>query len=137
MKFLVDANVLSEVTRPEPQPAVVQWLRKYERDIAVTPIVLGEIEYGIGLTTSTRKRKELERWFAEGMKRLRVIDLDADTASTWAALLVRLRKKGKAMPVKDSLIAASALQHQLTIVTRNISDFQNAGVLLFNPFSAF
>lgn len=137
MKFLVDANVLSEVTRPEPQPAVVQWLRKHERDIAVTPIVLGEIEYGIGLTTSTRKRKELERWFAEGMKRLRVIDLDADTASTWAALLVRLRKKGKAMPVKNSLIAASALQHQLTIVTRNISDFQNAGVLLFNPFSAF
>jgi predicted nucleic acid-binding protein len=134
MKFLVDANVLSEVTRPEPQPAVVQWLRKHERDIVVTPIVLGEIEYGIGLTTSIRKRKELERWFAEGMRRLRVIDLDTDTASILAALLVRLRKKGKAMPVKDSLLAASALQHQLTIVTRNISDFQNAGVSLFNPF---
>jgi predicted nucleic acid-binding protein len=134
MKFLVDANVLSEVTRPEPQPAVVQWLRKHERDIVVTPIVLGEIEYGIGLTTSIRKRKELKRWFAEGMRRLRVIDLDTDTASIWAALLVRLRKKGKAMPVKNSLIAASALQHQLTIVTRNISDFQNAGVSLFNPF---
>lgn len=134
MKFLVDANVLSEVTRPEPQATVVQWLRKHERDIVVTPIVLGEIEYGIGLTTSIRKRKELERWFAEGMRRLRVIDLDTDTASIWAALLVRLRKQGKAMPVKDSLIAASALQHQLTIVTRNISDFQNAGVSLFNPF---
>jgi predicted nucleic acid-binding protein len=134
MKFLVDANVLSEVTRPEPQPAVVQWLRKHERDIVVTPIVLGEIEYGIGLTTSIRKRKELERWFAEGMRRLRVIDLDTDTASILAALLVRLRKKGKAMSVKDSLLAASALQHQLTIVTRNISDFQNAGVSLFNPF---
>ena len=134
MKFLVDANVLSEVTRPEPQATVVQWLRKHERDIVVTPIVLGEIEYGIGLTTSIRKRKELERWFAEGMRRLRVIDLDTDTASIWAALLVRLRKQGKAMPVKDSLIAASALQHQLTIVTRNISNFQNAGVSLFNPF---
>lgn len=134
MKYLVDANVLSEVTRPEPQVAVVQWLRKHERDIVVTPIVLGKIEYGIGLTTSIRKRKELERWFAEGMRRLRVIDLDTDTASIWAALLVRLRKQGKAMPVKDSLIAASALQHQLTIVTRNVSDFQNAGVSLFNPF---
>jgi len=134
MKYLVDANVLSEVTRPEPQVTVVQWLRKHERDIVVTPIVLGEIEYGIGLTTSIRKRKELERWFAEGMRRLRVIDLDTDTASIWAALLVRLRKQGKAMPVKDSLIAASALQHQLTIVTRNVSDFQNAGVSLFNPF---
>lgn len=134
MKYLVAANVLSEVTRPEPQVAVVQWLRKHERDIVVTPIVLGEMEYGIGLTTSIRKRKELERWFAEGMRRLRVIDLDTDTASIWAALLVRLRKQGKAMPVKDSLIAASALQHQLTIVTRNISDFQHAGVSLFNPF---
>jgi predicted nucleic acid-binding protein len=134
MKYLVDANVLSEVTRPEPCPAVVEWLRKHERDLTVTPIVLGEIEYGIGLTASSRKRKELELWFAEGMKRLRVIDLDAGTASVWAALLVRLKKKGRAMPVKDSLIAASALQHQLTIVTRNISDFQNAGVPLFNPF---
>jgi toxin FitB len=134
MKYLVDANVLSEVTRPEPCPAVVEWLRKHERDLSVTPIVLGEIEYGIGLTTSSRKRKELERWFAEGMQRLRVIDLDAGTAAVWAALLVRLKKKGRAMPVKDSLIAASALQHRLTIVTRNISDFQNAGVPLINPF---
>jgi hypothetical protein len=134
MKFLVDANVLSEVTRPEPFAKVVEWLRKHERDLAVTPIVLGEIEYGIGLTISPRKRKELEHWFAEGMKRLRVIDLDSGTASAWAALLVRLKKKGRAMPVKDSLIAASAIQHQLTIVTRNVSDFQNTGVSLINPF---
>lgn len=134
MKYLVDANVLSEVTRPEPCPAVVKWLRKNERDLTVTPIVLGEIEYGIGLTASSRKRKELELWYAEGLQRLRVVDLDAGTASVWAALLVRLKKKGQAMPVKDSLIAASALQHRLTIVTRNISDFKNSGVPLINPF---
>jgi predicted nucleic acid-binding protein len=130
----MDANVLSEVTRPEPSAKVVEWLRKHERDLAVTPIVLGEIEYGIGLTISPRKRKELEHWFAEGMKRLRLIDLDSGTASAWAALLVRLKKKGRAMPVKDSLIAASAIQHQLTIVTRNVSDFQHTGVSLINPF---
>jgi predicted nucleic acid-binding protein len=134
MKFLMDANVLSEVTRPEPSAKVVEWLRKHERDLAVTPIVLGEIEYGIGLTISPRKRKELEHWFAEGMKRLRLIDLDSGTASAWAALLVRLKKKGRAMPVKDSLIAASAIQQQLTIVTRNVSDFQHTGVSLINPF---
>lgn len=102
MKYLVDANVLSEATRPEPYPSVVQWLRKHERDLVVTPIVLGEIEYGIGLTPSPRKRKQLELWFAEGMKRLSVLDVDAATASVWAALLVRLKKKGRAMPVKDS-----------------------------------
>lgn len=134
MKYLVDANVLSEVTRPAPIPAVVEWLRKYEPDLVVTPIVLGEIEYGIGLTSSARKRKDLERWFAEGMKRLRVLDLDSGTASAWAKLLVRLKKKGLAMPVKDSLIAASALQHKLAVVTRNIRDFQNAGVPMINPF---
>ncbi len=134
MKYLVDANVLSEVTRPAPCPAVVEWLRKHEPSLVVTPIILGEIEYGIGLTSSTRKRKDLERWFAEGMQRLRVLDLDSGTASVWATLLVRLKKKGLAMPVKDSLIAASALQHKLTIITRNIRDFQNAGVSLINPF---
>ena len=134
MKFLVDANVLSEVTRLAPSPSVVDWLRKYEPDMVVTPIVLGEIQYGIGLTTSSRKRQDLQRWLEEGLRRLRVLDLDSGTASTWATLLVRLKKKGTTMPVKDSLIAASALQHQLTIVTRNTADFQNAGVPLIDPF---
>ena len=135
MKFLVDANVLSEVTRPNPAAVVVAWLRQHESDLVVTPIVLGEIEYGIGLMASSRKRTELRRWFEEGLRRLRVLDLDAGTASAWAALLVRLRKNGQAMPVKDSLIAASALQHTLTIVTRNTGDFCNAGVPLVDPFA--
>ncbi len=134
MRFLVDANVLSEATRPDPHPGVVEWLRRHERFIAVTPIILGEIEFGIGLTPSTRKRRALEQWLAEGIKRLRVIDLDVGTATTWSTLLIRLRRRGLAMPVKDSLIAASALQHQLTVVTRNVRDFQNAGVPLINPF---
>lgn len=134
MKYLVDANVLSEVTRPAPSSAVVDWLRKHERDMVVTPIVLGEIEYGIGLTASSTKRKALQQWFEDGLQRLRVLDLDSGTASAWATLLVRLKKKGQAMPVKDSLIAASALQHHLTIATRNIGDFRSVGVPLMNPF---
>ena len=81
MKFLVDANVLSEVTRPNPAAVVVAWLRQHESDLVVTPIVLGEIEYGIGLMASSRKRTELRRWFEEGLRRLRVLDLDGGTAS--------------------------------------------------------
>ncbi len=134
MRYLVDANVLSEVTRPQPAAVVVEWLRQHEKELVVTPIILGEIEYGIGLTPSGRKRTVLRRWFEDGVRRLRVVDLDARTASTWAALLVRLKQKGQAMPVKDSLIAASALQHRLTIVTRNLGDFRNVGVPLVNPF---
>ena len=135
MKYLVDANVLSEVTRPHASANVIQWLQDHEANFVVNPVVLGEIEYGIGLTPSARKRAELQKWFEDGLRRLRVLDIDSGTASTWSALLVRLRKNGKAMPVKDSLIAASALQHKLTIVTSNTTDFQHAGVKLIDPFS--
>lgn len=65
---------------------------------------------------------------------MRVLDMDATTAAEWAGLLADLRRKGRAMPVKDSLIAATARQHGLTVATRNISDYSNAGVKLINPF---
>ncbi len=134
MKYLVDANVLSEATRPQPSEVVVQWLRDHEPNLIVTPIVLGEIEYGILLLPAGRKRTRLLEWFREGVRRLRSVDLDAHTATVWATLLARLKTQGKSMPVKDSLIAASALQHQFTIVTRNQADFQHAGVPLIDPF---
>jgi predicted nucleic acid-binding protein len=134
MKYLVDANVLSEAMRPQPVASVVKWLRRNEADLVVTPIVLGEIEYGIRLMPAGRKRTRLLQWFAAGVQRLRVLDLDAGTATAWAMLLTRLKQQGRAMPVKDSLIAASALQHHLAIATRNRADFQNAGVTLVNPF---
>lgn len=136
MKYLVDANVLSEATRPQPAATAIQWLRRHEAELVVTPIVLGEIEYGIRRMPAGRKRTALHRWFADGVRRLRVVDLDAGTASAWAELLARLHKNGRAMPVKDSLIAASALQYKLTVVTRNTADFQHAGVPLVNPFAA-
>ena len=72
MKYLVDANVLSEVTRPQPASVVVEWIRRHEPDIVVTPIVLGEIEYGIGLTPLGRKRTELQRWFEGGLRALAI-----------------------------------------------------------------
>jgi predicted nucleic acid-binding protein len=135
MKYLVDANVLSEATRPRPAAQVIKWMRRHEADLVVTPIVLGEIEYGIRLMPAGRKRTQLLKWFAEGVQRLRVLDLDAGTATTWAMLLSRLKQQGRAMPVKDSLIAASAIQHRLAIATRNRHDFENAGVQLVDPFA--
>lgn len=134
MTYLVDANVLSEATRPHPSESVIHWLRQHESDLVVTPIVLGEIEYGIRLMPAGRKRTRLLQWFQEGVGRLRVLDLDANTATVWAMLLARLKQHGRAMPVKDSLIAASAIQHGLAIATRNQADFQNSGVTLVNPF---
>jgi toxin FitB len=136
VKYLVDANVLSEPTKPSPAPAVVAWLRDNERDLAVDPIILGELRFGILLLPKGRKRTALERWFERGARRLECLPWDADTGLAWAALLARLRARGIAMPIKDSLIAATALTHGLIVATRNRADFERAGVRLVDPFHA-
>jgi hypothetical protein len=134
VKFLVDANVLSEPTKPSPDARAVEWLRDNEAELAITPIVLGELEFGILLLPAGRRRKRLEQWFNEGVRRLRVLDFDTEAAAAWARLLARLRKKGLAMSVKDSFIAATALAHDLAVATRNAADFRHAGVRIVNPF---
>lgn len=134
MKYLVDANVLSEPTRPDPQPAVVAWLRRHERTIAVDPVILGEIRFGILLLPRGRRRTRLERWFEDGVRKLHCLPWEAKTGLCWAELLARLRAAGRAMPIKDSLIAATALVNRLAVVTRNVTDFQKAGCGVVNPF---
>jgi toxin FitB len=134
VKFLVDANVLSEPTKQHPAKSVVDWLERHETDLVVNPIILGELEYGILLMPAGRRRTRLANWFSEGTANLRVLELDRETAQIWAGILADLRRKGRAMPIKDSLIAATALQHQLTVATRNTSDYRYSGVRLINPF---
>ena len=134
MKYLVDANVLSEATKPTPDPRVMEWLRVCEPDITVNPVILGELRFGILILPKGRKRTALERWFNAGAGRLHCLPWDADTGLKWAELLARLRTTGKAMPIKDSLIAATAVVHGLAIATRNRADFLNAGVRVVDPF---
>jgi hypothetical protein len=134
VKYLVDANVLSEPTKPMPDPRVVEWLRAHEADIAVNPIILGEMRFGILILPEGRKRTSLERWFDAGVERLHCLPWDAHTGLKWAELLARLRTTGKAMPIKDSLIAATAAVHGLAVATRNRADFVNSGVRIVDPF---
>ena len=134
MIYLVDANVLSEPTKPAPNAAVVQWLREHEGELAVDPIVLGEIRFGILLMARGARRKRLERWFAEGVEKIHFLSWTSATALRWAQLLAELRAAARAMPVKDSLIAASALLHGMTVATRNVRDFQKTGVRVVDPF---
>ena len=134
MKYLVDANVLSEPTKPSPDPRVIEWLRANEAEIGVDPVILGELRFGILILPRGRKRAALEHWFDAGVGRLQCLPWDADTGLKWAELLARLRRTGKAMLVKDSLMAATAAVHDLAIATRNRADFVNAGVTVVDPF---
>ena len=134
MKFLVDANVLSEATKLNPNPKVVGWLAAHETQLAINPIVLGELRFGILLLPKGKRRSELLAWLESGIRYLQMLDFDASTTENWAQLLADLRKQGRAMPVKDSLIAATARQFQLPIATRNAKDFAFAGVKVVNPF---
>jgi len=134
VRFLVDANVLSEPTKAVPEPNVVEWLRQHERDLAIDPIILGEVRFGILLLPRGKKRSRLERWFDAGVRKLYCLPWEAESGLRWAELLASLRASGRAMPIKDSLIAVTALVHGLTIVTRNRADFEKAGVKVVNPF---
>jgi toxin FitB len=136
VRYLVDANVLSEATRPAPDVRVVDWLARVERELVVDPIILGELRFGILLLPRGRRRSRLERWFDEGAARLHCVAWDASTGLRWAKLLADLRAAGRAMPIKDSLIAATALTHGLAIATLNLRDFAAAGVELVDPARA-
>jgi len=133
VRYLVDANVLSEATKPNPDARVIEWLTRAERELVVDPIILGELRFGILLLPRSQRRNRLERWFDEGAARLHCIAWDSATGLRWAKLLADLRATGRAMPIKDSLIAATALTHGLAIATLNLRDFQAAGVELIDP----
>jgi predicted nucleic acid-binding protein len=133
--ILVDANVLSEATKPAPDARVLDWLRRHEREITVDPIIVGEIRFGVLLLPRGKRRTRLESWFDAGIGRLRCLPWEAETGLRWARLLADLRKKGEAMPIKDSLVAATALTHDIALATRNRRDFEKARVRIVDPFS--
>lgn len=99
-------------------------------------MILGEIRFGVLMLPRGRRRARLERWFDEGVRRLHCLAWEAETGLRWAELLASLRAAGRSMPIKDSLIAATALVHRLTMVTRNVRDFERAGLDVVNPFSS-
>ena len=135
MTYLVDANVLSEPTKPAPEAKVVGWIEAHEDDLVVDSIVLGELCLGVLSLPSGRRRARLETWFETVAQTIECLPWDAAVSRRWARLVSELRRKGLAMPVLDSMIAATALEHKLTVVTRNISDFRLAGVALLDPFA--
>ena len=134
MIYLVDANVLSEPTKPAPSSKVIDWLSANQRNLVVDPIILGELCIGILALPRGRKRRQLEQWFEALVQTIDCLPWDATISRRWAKLVVDLKQKGATMPLLDGMIAATALQHDLAIATRNTRDFRKAGVKTLNPF---
>lgn len=135
MKYLVDVNVLSELTRHAPDARVLDWLRLNQPEIVVDPIILGEIRFGISGSPLGKRRRSLERWFSEGVRSLACVPWDAETGLRWGLLLADLRASGKPVGMRDSMIAATALVHDLIVVTRNARDFARTGAKVLDPFA--
>ncbi len=136
MRFLVDVNVLSEGTKSRPTPAARDWLVAHRGLTVINPVILGELELGIRLMPDGRRKDQLRQWLDGNVFALPVLEIDRNTAIIWAGLLKELQIQGRAMPLEDSLIAATAVQHGLTIATRNVEHFRYAGVPVVNPFES-
>src|SRR4029450_13140601 len=127
MTYLVDANVLSEPTKAVPSSKVIDWLTANERNLAVDSIIVGELCVGILSLPHGRKRRQLEQWFEDVLQTVDCLPWDVTISRRWAKLVVDVKRKGDTLPLLDSMIAATALQHELTVATRNTRDFERAG----------
>jgi predicted nucleic acid-binding protein len=136
MKYLVDANVLSEPTKPAPETGVIDWLRGHESDLVVDSIILGELCIGVQALPSGRRRLRLEQWFEALAEAVECLPWDVAVSRRWARLVVDLKRRGDPVPLLDGMIAATALTHGLTVATRNVLDFRKTGVKVVDPFRA-
>jgi toxin FitB len=136
--YLLDTCVLSEFVKPKPERKVVDWLNEADIErVYLSVVTLGEIQLGISSKPASNRRTELEEWLnvdLPGQFAGRILSLGADVFVTWGQTAADLKQRGKPMRVMDSLIAATALHHRMVLVTRNVSDFANVAISVFNPW---
>ncbi|MBV8896687.1 MAG: type II toxin-antitoxin system VapC family toxin [Acidobacteriaceae bacterium] len=138
--FLLDTNIPSEFRNLRPAPRVVRWLDSIdERSLFISVITLGELRKGCELLELGKRRHDLERWldievrdwFAD-----RILPLTDAIADLWGRLEARRQRLGLPLNTADGQIAATALEHNLTVVTRNVEDFEELGVRIHNPWES-
>lgn len=137
MRVLLDTNILSELRKPAPHPRVIEQVRQIGSEHTfISSITIGELAYGIARLPRSAKRAELDSWLLEIEQHYRshVLPFDAETAHIWGDLVARMKTAGRALPIQDAQIAATAIQHGLHLMTRNVADFHPTGVLLINPW---
>lgn len=139
--FLLDTNVLSEFKRRgQPDPNVRNWLTAADPDLLWASVLsFGEIRKGLERLTPGNRRTALEAWLEHDLEQWfeeRILQVTKAIAEQWGVLSARALDRGTPLPNIDGLIAATAIEHDLTLVTRNVKDFTGLGVTIFNPWDA-
>ena len=138
MKYLLDTCVISELTKTKPDKKVISWITNNdEANYYLCSLTFGELYKGVSKLPDSKKRKKLFLWIEHDLKERfagKILDIDLMVARTWGEIQGASEAVGNPMPAIDSLIAATGLTHDLTVVTRNITDMQQSGVSLFNPW---
>ncbi len=138
MGFLLDTNAVSEWVKPRPNPGVIDWMEMADEDrIFISVISLAELRYGVERMAAGRRRSQLERWLQDELPlrfESRVLPVDNTVAEAWGRTVSRAEAAGRPIGAMDAFLAATAETHQLTLVTRNVSDFPLLKAVL-NPWT--
>ena len=136
--FLLDTNVISELIKPRPDTNVTTWIETTDESLLYLSILtLGEIRRGIAVLPQSRRRATLEAWLDNDLRARfenRILAVDPEVADRWGLLTAVARTNGLMLPVIDGLLAATALEHNLTLVTRDTGQIPSMGVAVFNPW---
>ncbi|HUF37651.1 MAG TPA: type II toxin-antitoxin system VapC family toxin [Anaerolineales bacterium] len=136
--YLLDTCVISDLVSKNPTPSVVAWVDSIDEErLYLSVLTIGEIKKGIDRLPVSSRRRELEDWLEGELSdrfRGRLVPIDVDVMLAWGALTAGLERAGKRMPAIDSIIAAVATRHALQLVTRNVKDFEDAGIEIIDPW---
>lgn len=137
MSFLIDTNVVSETVRPRPNLKVLNWIAAQDKSrLNLSAVTIGEVRRGIERLQSGSKKAHLQNWLEELRLKFsgRILPLTEETFSIWGKMFVGFEAKGLVRPLLDSLLEATALEHDLILVTRNVKNFQGSSVTILNPW---
>jgi len=136
MKYLLDTCVISELIKPTPNPKVIDWINhRHESLLFLSVLTIGEIQKGIAKLPDSVKKTTLQTWLDHDLRQRfnwRILDITEDVAKRWGEIQAAAEQRAVKMPIIDSLIAATGLAHDLTVVTRNVADMTSSGVKLLN-----
>ena len=136
--FLLDTNVISELVKPHPEANVSAWIESTDESLLyLSVLTLGGIRRGIAVLPQSRRRATLEAWLEKDLRMRfedRILAVDQEVADRWGLLTAAARRNGIVLPVIDGLLAATALEHNLTLVTRDTGQIPSMGVSVFNPW---